>query len=134
MGVAMWTRLRDWLRDHRARLAKAALLLAVLGVGGELVGAYPRDVQLELELSAAADVRELRVAYVQDGQEVHVVQLVYPRGAPERVRHAARLHPGRYDLQLEARGDQGAVRRQEHSVEVPVEGTVRVALGPPGAR
>lgn len=114
---------------HRVRLAKAALVLAVLGVAGELFGAYPREVDLALTLGPDHRlVRELRVAYVQDGQELHGVRLSYPDGAPEQVRHRVRLGPGRYELRVELNAQGSGRRVEQRTLQVPTEGTVQLAL------
>jgi hypothetical protein len=129
-------RLWQTLEPHRMRIAKGVALLFLFSVGGELLGAYPRDVELELDLGPEhAAIRELRVAYVQDGDELHGVRLTYPDGAPERVRHRTKLGPGRYELRVEiGRTQGGPTRTESHSLQVPSEGTIHVTLGAPAPR
>jgi hypothetical protein len=127
------SRLRAFVHRHRQRLARLALVLVVLGVGGELVDAYPRPVDLLFVLGPDhASVRDLRVAYVQQGHELHVVQLRFAAGAPGQVPHRVQLGPGRYELRVELGMAQGAPRLERRALEVPADGTVRVDLGPPG--
>jgi len=112
-------------------IAKAVLVLAVFGVGGELLGAWPRDVDVDLLLGPDhGSVRELRVAYVQQGEEVQGVRLTYPAGAPARVRHRARLGPGQYELRVEISAGEGARRLESRSLQVPTDGALRVDLAP----
>lgn len=125
----MLKRLGQALAPHRAMIAKAVLVLAVFGVGGELLGAWPRDVDVELALGPDhGSVRELRVAYVQQDEEVQAVRLNYPTGAPAHVRHRARLAPGHYELQVEIGAVEGPRRLESRGLQVPTDGTVRVDL------
>jgi hypothetical protein len=68
-------------------------------------------VKVQLELGPAhRKVVEIRVAFVQAGQELHGVALAFPEGAPDRLPlQPVRLPPGDFELHTELRSERGSV-------------------------
>ncbi|MDH5673139.1 MAG: hypothetical protein OEZ06_13370 [Myxococcales bacterium] len=119
--------LLGWLRGRRAMLARLTLLLLAIAVGSELWPSVPRQTELLLQLGPLAPrVRELRLAYLRDGDELHGLTLHYPEntGAPPTVRHEVELSSGSVQLLCELRLRDGSTRRLERQFEVPAAGTV----------
>lgn len=120
------------LLSRRRKLAPAVLLLGVVVIGTELWSQVPQETDVEYVLGAGhADVVELRVGYLLEGEELHGVSFRYPEGAPRVVRHEVSLPSGRYTVALEVRRRRGAGRRRvERSLQTPVDGVVRLKASP----
>jgi hypothetical protein len=121
---------RTWGRkafDRRRRYAPLVLVLAVVVVGNELWSGMPRNTRLEYRLGPDhARVVEMRVVYVQDGEEIRGVSFHYPEGAPPRVAHQLELPSGHYEVSLELTDRDGKAVRVTRALRTPAEGVVRV--------
>lgn len=128
-----WTRLVAYVRKHRSRLARVAVLAVTLYAVLDLLGSAPQDATLELPLDALR--REQRAAgELERGDELEITVRAHGDTEPlthtrvrvahdeHTVRHAVHLAPGDYDVLAEMRG---AVPR-EARFEIPAEGVVRV--------
>jgi hypothetical protein len=105
------------------------LTVLVLVVVVELWPSVPRDTDLEFQLGPGhGRIAELRIAYMQRGEELHGVSLRFDDGAPESVRHTVSLPSGDYELRCELRDDRGTSRTLVRSLTTPVEGLVRIRL------
>lgn len=117
------------LVSRRRKLAPAVLLIGAVVIGAELWSQVPQQADVEYVLgSRHADVVELRVGYLLEGEELHGVSFRYPEGAPRVVRHEVSLPSGRYTIALEVRRRRGTSRRVERSLQMPAEGVVRLEV------
>jgi hypothetical protein len=123
-------RTRAWFEAHRRSLAR---VVAVCGGGVVVLGAFPhfpRKVDVEFELGPShREIVEVRVAYVQDGEEVHGVSFSFPDGAPGQVRHTVSLPPGDFEVHTELRPSHGQSRGNVERLHAPADGVVRFRLG-----
>jgi len=129
MPPSTWNRLGRAIGPHRRRIALLVLAVAVVVVGGALAGAVPREVRVRYLLGPShAEVTEVRVAYVTEGnEEVQGVRFTYPEGAPERLEHRVRLAPGSYRIVATLSGPGGS-REVRRALTVPTEARVDVEL------
>jgi hypothetical protein len=117
------------LVQQRRRLARLVLGLGLLVVGHALWPSWPRQTELEFALGPDHEqVVELRVAYVDHGEELHGVSFGFPKGAPALVRHQLSLPPGQVELRGELRARGGGARRFTRVLQTPAEGVVRIML------
>jgi hypothetical protein len=64
---------------------------------------------VELDLGPAhADVLELRLAYLQEGEELRGVSFRFADGAPARIQHRVSLPTGEFEVQCVLRDRDGA--------------------------
>jgi hypothetical protein len=128
------TGLRAWLQplvEHRRGLARILLVAGALVVVEQLAPLWPREAKLELDLGERhGEVTELRLAYLQGGEELKGVSLHYAGGAPSRVHHNVSLPSGEVELLCELRGRGGASTVHSRSLRVPAEGVLRVSAEP----
>lgn len=111
-------------------MAKGALLIGALVVGGVVARAYPRDVALRYDLGAGhAGLVEVQLSYAGDDGEVAGVSFREPGGMPERLEHEVELSPGHYRVAATLLDGEGSARRVERPFDVPSEGVVRIDLG-----
>ena len=117
--------------EHRRGLARLLLVAGVLVTVKQLAPIWPRQAELELDLGARhREVTELRLSYLQDGQELKGVSLRYAGGAPSLVRHSVSLPSGEVELLCELHGPGGATTTHSQPLHVPTEGVLRVAAEP----
>lgn len=117
--------------QHRRRLARLVLFAGLIVVGRQLWPTWPHETELEFVLGPDhADVVELRIAYLDHGEELHGVRFGFPSGAPATVRHRLSLPPGRLLIHCELFGKNGASRQLTRKLTAPANGLVRIALGP----
>lgn len=126
-----WSRFTTYLRTNRSRVARFALLIAVLWTVTDLVSSAPQDAILSLPLD---EIRAEARAAGGTGDEVELTIVVPDTGEPlthTRARleadqrelvHTAHLAPGTYDVRLDM---SGARTRRSH-FEIPADGVVRV--------
>jgi len=131
-----WSRLTAYLSKNRSRVARFALLIALLYAVTDLVSSSPRDATLSLPLD---EVRAEARAAGQSADEVEITILVPDSGEPlthtrqrlehdaRELRHEVHLAPGSYDVRLDVTG---AEPRRSH-FEIPAEGVVRVRWSSP---
>ena len=92
----------------------------------------PRKVDVEIDLPPThREIVEVRVAYVQDGEELHGVSFNFPGGAPGQVRHSVTLPPGDFEVHTELRQSHGFTLASVRKLHAPVEGLVKIRLEPP---
>tara|TARA_B100001750_G_scaffold235528_1_gene238240 strand:- start:2789 stop:3136 length:348 start_codon:yes stop_codon:yes gene_type:complete len=110
-------------------VAKAALVVGALAVGGVVFRAYPREVELRYDLGAAhRSVTELRLTYVGPEGEMASLTSRHPEGFPEPTfRHSVDLGPGHYAVEATLVGSPEN-RFVERGFDVPAEGLVRIDL------
>ena len=124
--------LRRLYETHRRTLARLIALLGAVVVALALMPHVPRKVDVEFELGPShREIVEVRVAYVQDGEELHGVSFSFPDGAPGQVRHSVSLPPGDFEVHTELRPSQGESRGSVDKLHAPADGTIRFRLGRP---
>jgi len=112
------------------RVAKGALLIGALVVGGVVARAYPRDVVLRYDLGTShRSLVEVQLSYAGDDGEVAGVSFREPGGMPEQLDHRVELSPGHYRVAATLFDGEGAARRVERPFDVPSEGVIRIDLG-----
>ena len=117
-----------WFLKHRRRLAPGVIVIGAAAVGGQLVSALPRDLQIRYSLGPShGDVVEARIAYWLDGQELKGARFQWGEGAPATVRHTVELAPGRYEIRADL-VETSRVRSVRRALRVPAEGEVRIDL------
>ena len=111
----------------KQRLTRLTALVGFLLLLLLLWRAAPQPVQIELDLGPAhQQYIELRVAYVQSGEEVHGVAFSFPDGAPDHVTHSVRLPPGEFEVHTELRPLHGAWLASVEPIHAPTHGLVRI--------
>lgn len=123
-------RLKRFFDDHRRRLARLLALGGVLTVALLVVPKIPRPVEVELQLPPGqAPLVEVRVAYLEDGgEELHSARLSFPKGAPSRVHHSAKVPAGEIEVHAKALYADGRALSSVAHVHAPAEGTVVIRL------
>ena len=115
----------------KQRLARLTALVGVLLLALLVWRAAPQPVQIELDLGPAhQEFIELRVAYVQSGEEFHGVAFAFPKGAPDHIRHSVRLPPGEFEVHTEVRPAHGAWLASVEPLHTPSHGLVRIHVSP----
>ena len=115
------------LGTHKQRLARLTALAGLLVVATLVWHSAPQAVQVELDLGPAhREYIELRVAYVQGGEELHGVAFSFPEGAPDHVRHSVELPAGEFEVHTEVRPLHGAWLASVEPLRTPSKGLVRI--------
>lgn len=129
-GTDALSRARRFVRRHRTRLARLALVGFAALVLVDLANVLPTDVRIELPLGAAhAEARVLSIDVLDDaGESVRSVRLSFEEGAPATVARTLELPPGRYAVHVVAERADRTTWSLEGELEAPAEGTVRVPL------
>ena len=113
----------------RGRVAKGALLIGALVVGGVLARAYPRDVALRYDLGRDHDRWvEARLTYSGKEGELAGVTFREPGGIPERLDHEVQLSPGHYRVSVTLIDGEGQAVQIERPFDVPSEGVTTIRL------
>jgi hypothetical protein len=121
--------LRAIFEKHKSRLARMIALGGILVVASVLLRGTPRQVQVVLDLGPAhRDFVEVRMAYVQEGEELHGVDFSFPEGAPSSVKHAVSLPAGDFEVRTELRPLHGAWLASVGKLHAPSEGPVRIRV------
>jgi hypothetical protein len=121
--------LQAFLRKHKHRFARPIVLGGMLLIASVLLRHAPRDVQVELDLGPAhQDFVEVRVAYLQEGEELHGVAFSFPDGAPGSLRHSLKLPAGDFEVRTELRPSHGAVLASVGRLHAPSDGVVRIRV------
>jgi hypothetical protein len=124
---------RDWFAAHRRRIGAA--LLAV-GGSGLLVHGFrnvPHDAVVAVKVADPASVREVRLGWSREGDEVGYTQLGYVSGAPRRIEQRMSLVPGTYELRVDVRRADGRRESMVRRLEVPTEGETLIDATREGA-
>lgn len=123
--------IRRFVETHRRRLSRLTALLGAAVVGLVLLPHVPRKVDVEFELGPShREIVEVRVAYVQDGEELHGVSFTFPDGAPGQVHHTVSLPPGDFEVHTELRPSHGHARGSVEKLHSPADGPVHIWLEP----
>jgi len=117
-----------WWKANRKRLAPLVAAVAIAVIAGTLVQSWPREVELRFALGADhQQLREARIAYTLEGEEVKGVSFREPNGFGPAIRHRLELVPGRYDVEATLSGE-GIARHVVRALEVPADGLVRMSF------
>ena len=128
--IFVMRRLAALISQHRRRVARVLFGLGLFAVAYQLLPNVPRQTELEFALGEGhARVVELRVAFEQEGEEMHGVRFGFPEGAPRTVRHSLRLPSGEYVVRCELRERGGDSLELTRRLITPADGVVRIALG-----
>jgi hypothetical protein len=126
--------LRAIFKRHQDRLARLTAIAGILVVGSLVLRSAPRAVQVVFDLGPKhSEFVEVRVAYVQDGEELHGVAFSFPEGAPLRVNHSVNLPAGDFEVHTELRPLHGEWLASIEHLHTPIDGPVRIRL-PTGQR
>jgi hypothetical protein len=114
---------------HRQRLARLLAVAGVLVVALLLGPKVPQPLEVELELPKThRELVEVRVSYVQAGEELVGARLAFPDGAPSTVRHTAKVPSGDVEVHAQAlRADGRAVSAIAYA-KSPTDGTLVIRL------
>jgi hypothetical protein len=122
-------RLLSVVETHKQRLARLTALVGVLVVGSVLLRGTPQPVDVEFDLGPEhRNFVEVRVAYLQDGEELHGVAFSFPEGAPGRVRHSVNLPEGDFEVRTQLRPIRGSALASIGKLHAPAEGRVRIRV------
>jgi hypothetical protein len=117
------------LQQHRRALARVVLVIGAFVVGQQLWPAVSRETEIELELGEShAQVVEVRVSYLLEGEELHGVSFRFTGGAPAKLRHRVSLPAGDLELQCVVRRRDGAAQVVTRRLRTPASGLVRIWL------
>jgi len=105
------------------------LVVGTLVVARQLWPMVSRDTEVELELGPShAQVVELQITYLLEGEELHGVNFRFSNGAPASVRHRVSLPPGELELHCVLRTRSGASHLITRHLSTPADGLVRIFL------
>ena len=121
------------VQQHRRTLARVVL---VVGTTLVLLQFWPLvqpmispETVVELELGPEhSKVRELRLVYLLEGEELRVVNFRFANGAPATVQHRVSLPTGELELQCVLLDRNGASRVLTRRLHTPAEGLVRISV------
>jgi len=117
------------LRPHKRQFGRLVGIAGVLIVSSQVLRGAPRTVQVELELGPEhRNFVEVRVGYVQAGQELHAVAFNFPAGAPDRLQHTVRLPAGDIEVHTELRPEHGKILGSAFHLHSPSEELVRIRV------
>jgi hypothetical protein len=117
------------LEPHKPRVARLLGFAGVLIVVSLLLRGAPRSVDVELELGPLhRQFVELRVAYVQEGQELHGALFSFPHGAPGSLKHSVQLPAGDFEVHTELRPEHGKVLASVGRLHAPSDGLVVIRV------
>jgi hypothetical protein len=123
-----------FLKEHKHRFAKPIALGGMLLIASLLMRQAPRDIQVELELPPEhREFVEVRVAYLQEGEELHGATFSFPDGAPGSLRHSLKLPAGDFEVRTELRPNHGAVFASVGKLHAPSDGVVRIQVHSAGS-
>ena len=117
------------LKPHKQRIARLIGLSGVLLVASLLIRGAPREVEVELMLGPAhRQFVAVRVAYVQQGEEIHGVAFSFPDGAPGQLHHSVQLPAGEFEVHTELRPPHGPVLASIGRLHAPSDGRVVIQV------
>jgi hypothetical protein len=119
--------LRYFPPERRRRLAPLFLVIGLAFVGKLAHDEMPRDQELTFVLPSS-NVQSLRVTYTAGDEFFGGFERRFPQGAPSLVSHTPSLSPGRYQVAVALTDLDGGVTRLDRSIDVPLEGVLRVPL------
>jgi hypothetical protein len=122
---------RAWFEAHRQGLSRVVLVCGGVVVALALFPHVPRKVDVEFELGPShQEIVEVRVAYLQDGEELHGVSFSFPDGAPDQLRHSVTLPPGDFEVHAQLRPSHGHPLESVRRLHAPADGLVKIRLEP----
>ena len=117
------------LQAHKQRIARLVGLAGVLIVASLLFKGAPRKVDVEFDIGPGhRNFVEIRVAYVQGGEELHGVQLSFPEGVPGSVQHTVQLPEGEFEVHTELRPQHGPTVASVGRLRAPSDGRVHIRV------
>ena len=123
--------IRRLFEAQRERVARLVAVLGVAVLALVVMPHVPRKVDVEFELGPThREIVEVRVAYVQDGEELKGVSFSFPEGAPGQLRHSVSLPPGDFEVHTELRPSHGLSLASVRKLHAPTEGPVKIRLEP----
>jgi hypothetical protein len=117
------------LQPHKKRIARLVGFAGMLLISGMLIKGAPSQVEVELLLGPLhREYVEVRVAYVQRGEEVHGVAFSFPDGAPGKLHHKVQLPAGDFEVRTELRSERGPVVASIGRLHAPSAGQVVIEV------
>lgn len=117
------------LQAHKQRIARLIALSGILIVGSLLMRGVPRKVDVEFDIGPDhRNFVEIRVAYVQGGEELHGVKLSFPDGVPGSVQHSVQLPEGEFEVHTELRPERGPAVASVGRLRAPSDGRVHIRV------
>jgi hypothetical protein len=117
------------LRQHRRALARVILVVGTLVVVRQLLPAVTRETEIELELGPShAQVVEVHLTYLLEGEELHGVSFRFTNGAPAHLRHRVSLPSGDLELECLLRDRNGVAHVVTRRLRTPAGGMIRIWL------
>ena len=117
------------LQPYKRKIARFVGLGGVLIVASLLLRNAPREVQVDLMLGPLhQQFTEVRVAYVQQGEEVHGVAFTFPDGAPGQLHHSVQLPAGEFEVHTELRPLHGRALASIGRLHSPSDGRVVIRV------
>jgi hypothetical protein len=122
-------RLLALLQAHKQRIARVVGLAGVLIVASLLIRGSPRKVDVEFDLGPEhSEFVEIRVAYVQGGEELHGVSFSFPNGVPGSVQHSLQLPAGEFEVRTELRPEHGPSLASVGRLSAPSDARVHIRV------
>jgi len=122
-------RLLTLLQAHRRQLGRWVGLTGALLVLSQLLRGTPRTIEVQLDLGPThLRFTEVRVAYVQAGEELHAALFSFPEGAPGRLQHTVRLPAGDFEVHTELRPSHGNVVGSVEPLHAPSDEPVQIRI------
>ncbi|HEX4353929.1 MAG TPA: hypothetical protein VHZ95_13465 [Polyangiales bacterium] len=119
--------MRAIFEQHKSRLARLTIVAGIGVVGSILLRSTPRQVQVVLDLGPShSNFVELRVAYVQAGEELHGATFSFPNGAPVSIRQSVNLPAGDFEVRTELRPLHGEWLASAAPLHAPSDGPIRI--------
>jgi hypothetical protein len=117
------------LGPHKRRIGRLVGIIGVLLVSSQVFKGAPRTVQVQIELGPAhSQFKEVRVAYVQAGEELHAVAFAFPNGAPGRLQHSVRLPEGDFEVHTELLPEHGSILDSVYKLHAPSDEPVHIKV------
>jgi hypothetical protein len=117
------------LQAHKQRIARLVGLAGVLIVASLLIRGAPRKVDVEFDLGPQhGEFVEIRVAYVQGGEELHGVSFSFPNGVPGSVQHSLQLPAGEFEVRTELRPEHGPTLASVGRLRAPSDALVHIRV------
>jgi len=117
------------LQTHRRQLGRWLGLAGTLLILSQLLRGAPRTVEVQLDLGPKHQrFTEVRVAYVQAGEELHAALFSFPNGAPGRLQHTVRLPAGDFEVHTELRPSHGNVVGSVEPLHAPSDEPVQIRI------
>jgi hypothetical protein len=121
--------IRRFFENHRRRLARLLAVCGIATVAMVLAPQVPTELEVELQLPTThREFVEVRLTYLDQGEELQGARLAFPGGAPSRVHHTARLPSGDVEVHAVAVRTDGRALSRSTRAHAPVDGTLVIRL------